>query len=94
MLRIVHIQTLDGYNIAGTFNNGLKKQLNILPLLENQKHLKGIEKLLDTSLFSTAHIGMFGEIVWDNIIETTTAEGETVVWHYDISPEFFFANGK
>jgi hypothetical protein len=94
MLRIVHIQTLDNYHLAGTFNKGIKKQLNILPLVEEQKHLKGVEKLLDRTLFSTARIGIFGEIVWDNIIEITSPDGETTIWDYDISPEFFFVNGK
>lgn len=92
MLKISHINLLDNFTILCTFNNGITKKIAILPLLEKHKHLPGIEKLKEKNIFSKARIGMFGEIVWDKIIQFADSK-EDVMWDYDISPEFVFYNG-
>jgi hypothetical protein len=45
------------------FNNGIVKKLDVLPIIENHKHLNGIQNLLDETLFFEVRIGEFGEIV-------------------------------
>jgi len=73
------------------FNNGNIKKLNILPIIEQHKHLKGVERLLDEIIFNKVRIGEFGEIVWDKIVVTIQDKKE-VIWDYDISPEFAYQN--
>ena len=92
MLKISHINLLEDYTILCTFNNGITKAIDILPLMEKHKHLSGIEKLKEKNVFSNARIGMFGEIVWDKIIRFSNS-GKDEMWDYDISPEFVFYNG-
>jgi hypothetical protein len=92
MLKISHIKLPGDYTILCTFNNGITKAINVLPLLEKHKHLPGIEKLKEKNIFSKARIGIFGEIVWDKIIQSVNAK-EIEFWDYDISPEFVFYNG-
>jgi Protein of unknown function (DUF2442) len=92
MLKISHINLLEDYTILCTFNNGITKAIDIMPLLEKHKHLSGIEKLKEKNVFSNARIGMFGEIVWDKIIRFSNS-GKDEMWDYDISPEFVFYNG-
>ena len=92
MLKISHINLLEDYTILCTFNNGITKAIDILPLMEKHKHLSGIEKLKEKNVFSNARIGMFGEIVWDKIIRFSNS-GKDEMWDYDISPEFVFHNG-
>ena len=92
MIKITNITILDNYSIKCIFNNGLSKIIHVLPLLESQKHLAGIEKLTIESTFSKARIGIFGEIIWDKIIETKNGN-TSEIWDYDISPEFAFYNG-
>ena len=92
MLKISHINLLEDYTILCTFNNGITKAIDILPLMEKHKHLSGIEKLKEKNVFSKARIGMFGEIVWDKVIRIADSK-ENEMWDYDISPEFVFYNG-
>ena len=92
MLKISHINLLDNFTIICTFNNGITKAIDILPLLEKHKHLPGIEKLKEKNVFSIARVGIFGEIVWDKIIRPADSK-ENEMWDYDISPEFVFYNG-
>jgi hypothetical protein len=92
MLKISHIKLPGDYTIVCTFNNGITKAINVLPLLEKHKHLPGIEKLKEKNVFLKARIGIFGEIVWDKIIQPANAK-ENESWDYDISPEFVFYNG-
>ena len=92
MIKIINITILDNFSIKCTFNNGLSKIIHVLPLLETQKHQTGIEKLTIESNFSKARIGIFGEIIWDDIIETKNGSTREI-WDYDISPEFVFHNG-
>ena len=51
-------------------NNGAVKKIDILPIIENHKHLKGVERLLNKAIFDNVRIGEFGEIVWDRIVQT------------------------
>ena len=92
MLKISHINLLEDYTILCTFNNGITKAIDILPLMEKHKHLTGIEKLKEKNVFSNARIGIFGEIVWDKIIRLSDS-GKDEMWDYDISPEFVFYHG-
>ena len=92
MLKINHINLLEDFTILCTFNNGITKIIDILPLLEKHKHLQGIEKLKEKNIFSNARVGIFGEIVWDKIIRFANSK-ENELWDYDISPEFVFYNG-
>ena len=62
-----------------------------MPMIENHRHLKGIEQLLDARVFASVRVGDVGQIVWDKII-TIPYNGEDTVWDYDISPELAFQN--
>lgn len=84
---------MEPYFLVCTFNNGITKKLNVYPLIENHKNLKGIQKLLDIQTFKKAQIGEAGEIVWNKII-TTTYKDIDQIWDYDISPEFAFENAE
>ena len=92
MLKITGIEIQDGFRILCIFNNGVSKTIHVLPLLQNHKHLPGIEKLQEAKAFSKARVGLFGEIIWHNIIEMKNGN-EKEMWDYDISPEFVFYNG-
>lgn len=92
MLKINEINIQDDFRILCIFNNGISKIIHVLPLLQNHKHLPGIEKLKEVNTFAKARIGLFGEIIWDNIIEFKNGN-ENEIWDYDISPEFVFYNG-
>lgn len=87
MLKIEKIVAIKPYKIICLFNNGIEKTIDILPLLENHKHLLGIEKLKNETVFNAAQIGKFGEIYWKNIIQNNKSNE---LWDYDISPEFVF----
>ena len=91
MLRITEIIENTSYSLVCKFNNGVVKKLDILPIIENQKHLEGVQTLLNESVFNTVRIGEFGEIVWDKIVKNSRA-GEVKYWDYDISPEFAYEN--
>jgi Protein of unknown function (DUF2442) len=92
MLKITGIKIQDDFRILCIFNNGVSKTIDVLPLLQDHKHLPGIEKLKDENAFAKARVGLFGEIIWDNIIEMKNGD-EKEIWDYDISPEFAFYNG-
>jgi len=94
MLKIVSIDHIEPYQISCSFNNGFKKLLDVKPLLLNHKHLHGIDLLWDHKIFLTASIGDFGEVLWKNIISPNQPVSNEALWDYDISPEFFFFQGK
>ncbi|MCB9427128.1 MAG: DUF2442 domain-containing protein [Flavobacteriales bacterium] len=87
MLRVEKILKIEPYRIVCLFNNGIEKAINVLPLIENHKHLNGIEQLKEPNVFARAKIGDFGEIVWESIIRNSKTNER---WDYDISPEFIF----
>jgi hypothetical protein len=89
MLKVVKISEIAPYYIVCDLNNGIKKRLEILPLIEAQKRFEGIESLKDKEIFASASIGELGEIYWKNLITLKNKH-----WDYDISPEFIFQNGE
>lgn len=91
MLRVTKIVEKSCYILVCKFNNGIVKQLDILPIIENHRHLNGVQNLLDESVFFSVRIGEFGEIVWDKLVKTNT-DGVEVDWDYDISPEYAYQN--
>ena len=91
MLRIINIKIKSNYTILCEFNHHEIRSLDVLPIIQNHQNLKGVEKLLNESVFNGAKIGQFGEILWEHIV-VTVQNGEEVVWDYDISPEFAYQN--
>ncbi len=91
MIRITNITVIPPYQLNCKFNSGVIKKLNVLPIIENQKHLTGVESLLNEEIFENVKIGEFGEIYWENIV-TTEYDGQILCWNYDISPEFAYQN--
>lgn len=89
MIKATKIVEIAPYYIVCNLNNGVKKRLEILPLIENQKSIQGVELLKDQKIFESAGIGIMGEIFWKDLI---TIKNER--WNYDISPEFIFYNGS
>jgi hypothetical protein len=89
MFKVKKIIAVTPYSIVCELNNGIKKKLDILPLIEKHSNFKGIDQLKNKATFESVAIGEMGEIFWKNII--TTANNEK--WNYDISPEFIFHNG-
>lgn len=92
MIRVTEIIEKAPYYLLCRFNNGSVKKLDVLPIIENHTHLKGVESLLNESVFKNVRIGEFGELVWDKIVKTTD-NGVEIYWDYDISPEYAFLNG-
>jgi len=92
MIRVTEIIEKTPYYLLCRFNDGSVKKLDILPLIHNHAHLKGVETLLNEVVFRNVRIGELGEIVWDRIVRTTDNGVETY-WDYDISPEFAYQNG-
>jgi hypothetical protein len=91
MIRITEIKVATPYLLLCKFNNGQIKKLDVLPVIEQHKHLDGVSTLLNEAFFKKVRIGEFGEIVWDKIVKTTQ-DGKEIYWDYDISPEFAYEN--
>ena len=91
MLRITKITTQSPYLLLCEFNYQEIRKLDVLPIIQNHQHLKGVDRLLNEYTFQQVEIGQFGEIVWKDIV-VTIQNGEEIVWDYDISPEFAFQN--
>jgi hypothetical protein len=89
MLKINKIINIEPFQITGRFNDGQIKKLDIYPIIQNHIHLKGVESLLNESIFNKAQLGDFGEIFWSNIVESKDKQ----LMDYDISPEYFYFNG-
>jgi Protein of unknown function (DUF2442) len=87
MLKVEKIAKIEPYKMVCLFNNGVEKNLDILPLLENHKHLRGIEQLKEPTVFFKVKIGELGQIYWENIILNSNTNE---YWDYDISPEFIY----
>lgn len=88
MIKVTKIVEIAPYYIVCDLSNGVKKRLEILPLIENQKRLEGIESLKEKTIFESAGIGEMGEIFWKDLITIKSKH-----WNYDISPEYIFYNG-
>ena len=93
MIRVTEIIEKTPYYLLCKFNDGAIKKLDVLPLIKNHSHLKGVESLLNEAIFQNVRIGQFGEIVWDRIVKTTD-NGVDTYWDYDISPEYAYQNGN
>ncbi len=93
MIRVTEIISAKNFRIVCKFNTGETKSLDIKPLIENHKHLNGIEKLYDENYFETAQVGAVGEIYWKDTI-TTEYKATHSIWNYDISPEFAYQIGE
>jgi hypothetical protein len=91
MIRIIQITVIPHYNLICKFNSGAIKKLDILPIIEQHKHLTGVESLLNEEIFKNVKIGQFGEILWEKIVRTEY-NGQLMCWDYDISPEFAYQN--
>ncbi|GEM_PF-3423871 len=46
----------------------------------------------DTNIFLHPHIGDFGQIYWDHILQMRDLQGEFIPCEYDLSPEFIYEN--
>jgi hypothetical protein len=51
MLQVAKTVTVKPFEVRCLFNNGIEKTIEILPLIENHKHLKGIENLKKEKYF-------------------------------------------
>lgn len=89
MYKVSEVFELKPYTIVCLFTNGIKKELEVLPLIESHAHLQGIEQLKNKDVFKKVAVGEMGEVFWENIIMSKTNER----WNYDISPEYIFHNG-
>jgi len=89
MIKVTKIVEIAPYYIICDMNNGVKKRIEILPLIEKQKKFEGIELLKEKEIFESAGIGIMGEIFWKDLIKIKNER-----WNYDISPEFIFYNGS
>jgi len=89
MIRVINILEIQQEYIDCELNNGTKKRIALLPLLEKHSNFKGIEQFQNLQFLKNAKIGEFGEIYWKDAITTSSNEK----WNYDISPEFINFNG-
>lgn len=87
VLEILEVNT--DFIICRLSNNDLKK-IFLKPLVSNHKHLKGIEKMEESSYVQKAKIGIFGEIFWPDTIINDDGD----YWNYDISPEYIYHFGE
>ena len=92
MIKVIEIISAENFQIVCKFNTHEIKTIAVKPLLENQKHLIGIEKLYDNGNFKKALIGLVGEIFWSDFF-TTQHLTSPQVWNYDISPEYAYEIG-
>lgn len=93
MLRVVEIIDNNNFSLLCKFNTGEVKKLNVLPIIENHKHLNGIDRLYDNKEFAKVKIGEFGEIFWSGIVHSNQ-DGQEFLWDYDISPEYAYFNSQ
>lgn len=93
MIKVIEIISAEDFKVVCKFNTDEIKTIAIKPLLENQKHLIGIEKLYDNNNFREVKIGKVGEIFWKDII-TIKHQTAQQVWNYDISAEYAYEIGQ
>ncbi len=93
MTRVNKIISINNFSITCLLSNGAIKSIDMEPLLQNHKHLKGIEKLYNQDVFNKVKIGILGEILWEKII-VTEHNGEINIWDYDVSSELIMIVGK
>ena len=91
MLKVTRILKIDSLHVTCEFNNGLVRTIDVGPIITNHSKLEGIEKLKNAETFAQVSIGVFGEIFWEKLI-TITYKGKSIIWNYDISPEYILEN--
>lgn len=89
MYKVSKILQIEQYSIVCQLNTGIKKKIEILPLIEIHSHLNGINQLKDKSIFDKVAIGTMGELFWEHLIISKSNEK----WNYDISPEYIYNFG-
>jgi hypothetical protein len=89
MYKVQKIIEINQYAIVCQLNTGIKKKIEILPLIENHAHLNGINQLKEKAIFEKVAIGTMGELYWENLILSKSNEK----WNYDISPEYIYNFG-
>lgn len=90
MVRLQTILEVGSHYIICGLNNGEKRKLNLLPLLQKHAAIQGVSQLLELEMLKTAQIGTMGEVLWENIVTNSRNES----WSYDISPDFFLKEGE
>ncbi len=93
IMKIVKILEARFLKVTCQYSNGVIKELDVKPLMEQHKHLQGIEKLSQETNFSKVKIGIMGELLWEKLITINHNMQETI-WDYDISPEFAYSHSK
>ena len=89
MLRVISIDHIEPFTITCSLNNGIRRRVDVEPLIKHHIHFAGISVLLDVPQFMKAEIGELGEIRWRNVVHGSLGE----LWDYDISPEYVLHNG-
>lgn len=90
MLRVLSIDHIEPFSITCSLNNGIQRQVDVKPLIQDHLHLPGVSVLLEIPEFLKAEIGEMGEVRWRNVVRNSAGDR----WDYDISPEFIFHHGK
>ena len=64
MLKVISIDQIESYTLTCSLNNGIRRRIEVKPLIQNHLHLSGISVLLEIPVFMKAEIGELGEIRW------------------------------
>ena len=91
--KIVQITEIGKYYCVCRFSSGIKKKLNIEPLIK--AHAGMITKdLFDFSIFSQVNIGDFGQLYWSDAATMKDENGALIPCEYDISSEYVYHHGE
>lgn len=90
MIQVTQIVVIDNMSIICELNNGSRRKIAMLPIIEQHQHINGVSKLKDSAVLKSAKIGEMGEIYWKNLVLNSKNE----YWNYDISPEFVYLHGE
>lgn len=90
MIKPVEILSAHPYSVVCRFSSGETRQLNMEPLLREQKNIAGINKLFDEKIFGQVSIGEAGQLLWKDIITMKNEKGGLISAEYDVSPEFAY----
>lgn len=93
MIKVSRVFVESSYQLICEFNNKEVRLLDVLPIIENHKHLNGVSRLFEKEVFAKVEVGDFGELTWRKIVITEN-NGTPTYWDYDISPEFAYSNSK
>lgn len=93
MIKIIRVFIENPFQLVCEFSNKEVRLLNVLPILEQHKHLNGVSSLFKEENLAKVEIGDLGELTWRKIV-ISEYNGVTTCWDYDISPEFAYLNSK